>query len=216
MRKIAALVIIIILYACKKENLEKEVNNNHSKTESTDSSRIESMETSKEMSVEDSIKRFYNDPILKALEEKDDKKFIGYIHPEKGVQFSMYAFINDEKDKQFSKKEFEKYIHSNVKFTWGEKDGSGEKLILSLSDYLQSWVLKADFSNSNFSVNKFQGQGNSLNNLEEMYPRAVFTENYIAGTEKYGGMDWKTLRFVFEKFAGKYYLVAVINDEWTI
>ncbi|MFP3597394.1 hypothetical protein [Chryseobacterium sp. SIMBA_029] len=55
-----------------------------------------------------------------------------------------------------------------------------------------------------------------MNNLKEIYPKKDFTENYIKGTEKNGEMDWKTIRFVFDEFQGKYYLIAVINDQWTI
>ena len=29
-------------------------------------------------------------------------------------------------------------------------------------------------------------------------------------------MDWRTMRLVFEEYQGKYYLVAIVNDQWTI
>ena len=103
-----------------------------------------------------------------------------------------------------------------TKFTWGEKDGTGDLLVISLENYLQQWIFKRDFTQSQFYLNEFKGKGNSLNNLKKIYPEADFTENYIPGSEKYSGMDWNALRFVFEKFQDEYYLVAVINDEWTI
>ena len=156
-----------------------------------------------------------NAELLSLLKNRQYDELAKYIHPEKGVQFSMYAFVSDH-DKKFSAEDFKKYLHSPVKFTWGETDGEGKKLVMPLKNYLQDWVFKRDFTKGKLSVNTFQGHGNSLNNLEEKFPGALFTENYIEGTEKYSGMDWYSLRFVFEQFNGKYYLVAIINDQWTI
>ncbi len=154
--------------------------------------------------------------ILNLLQKEQYDKFIGFIHPEKGMRFSMYAHVDPQKNKVFSREDFQKYINSNIRFTFGEKDGTGEKYVISLGKYIQEWVLKRDFSKAELLHNTFKGEGNSLNNLKEIYPNSEFTEFYISGTEQYGGMDWNALRLVFEKFEGKYYLVAIINDQWTI
>ncbi|CAM3003379.1 hypothetical protein DRF59_17495 [Chryseobacterium flavum] len=157
-----------------------------------------------------------NDEILQALKNKDYKTFISWIHPEKGIRFSMYAFVDLKGDKHFSKADFEKFQPTKTLFTWGAKDGSGDPYKTTINDYLQKWVFSGDFTASQYSVNKFIAGGNSLNNLKESYPAASFTENYIKGSEKNSEMDWKTLRLVFEEFQGKYYLIAVVNDQWTI
>lgn len=163
----------------------------------------------------DSLKAV-NEEILQVLKSGDYKEFSKFIHPEKGVRFSMYAFVEPTSDKNFSKKDFEKYVDSNVKFTWGKTDGEGKPLVLSINEYLKKWVFEKDYSKGKFTANKFQGSGNSLNNLTKIYPEKDFTENFVEGTEKYSGMDWGALRFVFEKLNGKYYLIAVVNDKWTI
>lgn len=157
-----------------------------------------------------------NDELLQALKVGYYDVFANYIHPEKGVRFSMYAFVNRNEDKHFSKTDFEKYLPTKTIFTWGSRDGSGEIYKATINEYLKNWVFRKDFTKSEYAFDKFLGNGNSLNNLKEIYPNTNFTENYISGSEKYGGMDWKALRFVFEEFEGKYYVIAVINDEWTI
>ena len=157
-----------------------------------------------------------NDQILSTLKAKDYTRFSSYIHPEKGVQFSMYAYIQPNQDKRFSRQEFIKYASTNIKFTWGEKDGSGDKLVLSIKDYFNNWVFNRDFTKGEYQLNTFKGSGNSLNNLQETYAGFNFTENFLPGSEQYSGMDWNSLRLVFEELHGTYYLVAVINDEWTI
>ncbi|MDN3607374.1 hypothetical protein [Kaistella yonginensis] len=157
-----------------------------------------------------------NDQILSTLKAKDYTRFSSYIHPEKGVQFSMYAYIQPNQDKRFTRQEFIKYAPTNIKFTWGEKDGSGDKLVLSIKDYFNNWVFNRDFTKGEYQLNTFKGSGNSLNNLQETYAGFNFTENFLPGSEQYSGMDWNSLRLVFEELHGTYYLVAVINDEWTI
>lgn len=82
-----------------------------------------------------------NNEIVDVLKNKDYAKLSKYIHPEKGIHFSMYSFVSD-KDKSFSKTDFEKYVDSDEKFTFGHKDGSGAIYIVSLKDYLKDWAFK--------------------------------------------------------------------------
>lgn len=156
-----------------------------------------------------------NREIIQKLKAGDYISLADDIHPEKGIRFSMFAYISDT-DKLFSVEDFQKYVQTPIKFTWGKTDGEGKDVILSLADYLKTWVFKRDFSIANVTVNEFQGHGNSLNNLPEKYPAAMFTENYISGTKQYSGMDWNALRLVFAEFNGKFYLIAIVNDQWTI
>lgn len=212
MKKILLSIFVISLVACKKESSKP---TDH-KVDSTAQTTVQTSDPSQTIINREEIIKEANDEVLKALKDKDYKRFAEFIHPEKGVRFSMYAFVDPKEDKQFSKTDFEKYQPTKTIFTWGAHDGSGDPYRATINDYLGKWVFSKDFTASQFSLDKFQGGGNSLNNLEKIYPKLSFTENYIKGTEKNGEMDWETLRFVFEEFKGKYYLVGVINDQWTI
>ncbi|MBU4538175.1 MAG: hypothetical protein L6264_11185 [Weeksellaceae bacterium] len=203
-------VLLLVAVSCKKE-VSKD-----SETMSENIPTINRQDSATGKLSNREILKSLNDEIIQTLKTKNYTKFSTFIHPEKGIRFSMYAFIRPEKDKHFNTEDFMTYIGKPTKFTWGEKDGSGNLLIISLGDYLETWAFKRDFSSSEFSLNEFKGKGNSINNLEKIYPEAIFTENYIPGSEKYSGMDWNALRFVFEKYQGKYYLIAVVNDQWTI
>lgn len=141
-----------------------------------------------------------------------------FIHPTKGVRFSMYAYVHKDSDKVFSREQFTTYLQqSRIKFTWGAKDGSGELHITTLPDFLNNWVAAEQYEVKSATFNKFQGSGNSLNNLKEVYPGADFVEFYHSGKNpEYQGMDWRAMRLVFEEYQGKYYLVAIVNDQWTI
>jgi len=202
--------LFLSLISCQKEAKTEVLTANQSTAKDTISAIPKIPEKRTEKSLKDK-----NDEILEALKTQDFDKFATFIHPQKGVTFSMYAYIQPKKDKHFTKEEFLKYAPSNIKFTWGEKDGSGDLLQLSIQNYFAKWVFKKDFTNSEYAFNSFARSGNSLNNLKEIYPNTQFTENYIPGTAEFAEMDWNVLRFVFEEIAGKTYLVAVINDEWT-
>ena len=45
-----------------------------------------------------------NNEILQLLKTKDYEKFTHYFHPEKGVRFSMYGYVQPKKDKVLAKK----------------------------------------------------------------------------------------------------------------
>ncbi|MDM1555705.1 MULTISPECIES: hypothetical protein [Chryseobacterium] len=210
---LVAILMLSLMVACKKEAGKPVPNeiDTITRIKPQDSATIAKEKVKKEGDL-----KKVNDEVVQALKTKDYKTFASLIHPEKGISFSMYAFVDPKGDKHFSKEEFEKYQPTKTLFTWGAKDGSGDPYKATINDYLGKWVFSADFTTSQYSLNKFIGGGNSLNNLEKVYPKKDFTENYIKGTEKNGEMDWKTLRFVFEEFQGKYYLIAVVNDQWTI
>lgn len=205
--------MVLSVVACKK-NPEKFVNDTADSAEKAVVNTGDG-DSTKSINKEDELKNI-NETIVQSLKEKNYKKFADYIHPEKGVRFSMYAFVNTAEDKKFSKSDFIKYQPSKTIFTWGAMDGSGDLYKATIYDYLGKWVFVKDFAAGQVSINEFQGSGNSLNNLKKIYPGADFTENFIKGSEANAEMDWKCLRLVFEKYQDKYYLVAVINDQWAI
>ena len=155
--------------------------------------------------------------IQRALSTGNYAEITKDIHPTRGVRFSMYAYIDPKTDKVFSRAQFSQYLKaSRIKFTWGGLDGTGDPLITPLPNYLNDWVDAGKYKSIGPTLNRFQGHGNSLNNLKDTYPNADFVEFYYAGSEKYSGMDWQALRLVFETYKGKRYLVAIVNDQWTI
>ena len=212
------LLMLLFLVYCSKEAKTISERSNKDSLVITETDSLNSLNPNVETesnSKEETLKTL-NSEMLSSLKSNEIEKLSKFIHPEKGIRFSMYGYVQPNTDKYFTKEEFIKYAPTNIKFTWGEKDGTGDQLVLSIKDYLNQWVFKRDFTSAEYYQNSFKGGGNSINNLKEIYPKTDFTENYIPGSEKYGGIDWNSLRFVFEELYGTYYLVAVINDEWTV
>ncbi|GAF59553.1 LOW QUALITY PROTEIN: hypothetical protein JCM18902_2420 [Psychrobacter sp. JCM 18902] len=154
--------------------------------------------------------------IQRALANKDFARITNDIHPTRGVRFSMYAYVRPETDKVFSREQFAQYLQqSKIRFTWGEKDGTGDLLVTPLPTYLDTWIDASKFNNASISINEFQHSGIMINNLKKIYPNSEVVEFYHKGSEEYAGMDWRIMRLVFEEYEGKRYLVAIVNEQWT-
>jgi hypothetical protein len=168
----------------------------------------------------DSILLKLTQNILLALKNKNYSAFTNYIHPQAGVRFSPYAFIDTVGHIKFSKNKFiaEANKIDQDMMVWGSFDGTGDPIRMKLNNYLQRFVYDVDFVKpEKRSVNKFISGGNSLNNLDSVYKDCDFTESHFSGFEKkYEGQDWRTLRLVFKERNGKFFLVGIVHDEWTI
>ena len=216
MKKYFLFFTLLILVSCSKENVSETIQPNDSLNVAIDSAKAKATDSLTLEKITPRDIRIINNEILNLLKTRDYEKFAQYIHPEKGVRFSMYGYVQPKKDKIFSKKDFQKYIGTTIKFTWGEKDGTGDLFQLSLKNYLEKWVFVKDFTQGEFSVNEIINRGNTINNIKRIYPTATFTENYLGGSKEYAEMDWNSLRLVFEELEGELFLVGIINDRWTI
>jgi hypothetical protein len=158
--------------------------------------------------------------ILTLLKTKNYLAFANYIHPIEGIRFSPYGFVDTVHDIKFSKKKFISLAEMSVQdmIVWGEFDGTGDPIKMTLNNYMRRFVYDVDFVKpEKRSINEFLGSGNSLNNLELVYKNCDFTESHFSGFDKkYGGMDWRSLRLVFKVRDRKFLLVGIVHDEWTI
>lgn len=163
------------------------------------------------------IERRAKDVIL-AIKNKDMSKLANFIHSEKGVRFSPYSYINRNSDRVFSRPQIQRLFTENKKYVWGVSPGSGMSIQMTPRQYFNSFVYDQDFANAKqIGYNQVLGRGNSRNNSFEVYPKAIIVEYYFPGFDpKYKGMDWKSLRLVFEEKGNNWYLVGIIHDQWTI
>jgi phage terminase large subunit-like protein len=158
--------------------------------------------------------------VLSYLKTKKYDSLAQFIHAEKGVRFSPYAFIDTMHDKVISVELLNRWTDKKKqeKINWGNKDATGDPIISTIDEYVNSFVYDVDFSKADSTkVNQFIGGGNAQNNLLPIYPGHNFVESYFKGADKkMEGMDWRSLRLVFKYMDSKYYLVGMVHDEWTI
>lgn len=165
----------------------------------------------------DSILLQLTNEVLSSFKNKDYKALSRIAHPIKGIRFSPYAYIDTAADKILSAEMLLQQANKQQRMVWGTADASGEPINLTFDAYMQRYVYDVDFLvPEKREVNKIIGTGNTTNNLSTVYPGADFTESHFSGFEKkYEGMDWKSIRLVYEFKDGTYYLVGVIHDEWS-
>lgn len=154
--------------------------------------------------------------IVQALSKKDYQALGDALGNEGKVRFSPFAMV-DSTQNTLSK--IELYSSTSKEMAWGNYDGSGKPIQLSIDDYFKQFVYNHNYASDSkvqIAYNRFIGRGNSLNNLKEFYANHHFVEYYYPGTEKYDQMDWSCLRLVFKKEGDSFLWVGIIHDQWTI
>lgn len=168
---------------------------------------------------DDSASKAFSKSILALMKAKDYKALAEYIHPDEGILFAPYGFIDTAGNRRFSKASFLAVVSDPKKtpLNWGRYDGSGLPIDLSWEEYEKKFVYSADFLNApEFSVNSLKSRGNSVNNIDQLFSGHRYTESYFPGfEEKYAGLDWASLRLVFKQKDGKLWLVGIVHDQWT-
>ncbi|MCZ0755632.1 hypothetical protein [Anoxybacillus sp. J5B_2022] len=156
--------------------------------------------------------------VVASLQAKDMNRLATYVHPEKGVRFSPYGHVNIDSDVVFKKNELPSLMESDRIYHFGTFDGSGQPIDMTFGDYFQKFVYDVDFASPHMIGNNVViGKGNTLENIHDVYPNAVFVEFHFTGFDKQAnGMDWRSLRLVFEKQGDTWYLVGIVHDQWTI
>ncbi|MBG7610578.1 MAG: hypothetical protein IZT55_06895 [Anaerolineae bacterium] len=155
--------------------------------------------------------------IIQAIQQIDSDTIAQFVHPDKGLRFTPYAFSSPQ-DLVFSSNQVSSLPADPKKYQWGHFDGTGAPIELTFIEYFNQFIYDAEFIQPDiigFDVRV--GKGNAINNISEFYPNAVFVEYHFTGFDPdYGGMDWRSLRIVLEEQDGVWYLVGIIHDQWTI
>lgn len=110
--------------------------------------------------------------VMNAIRNKDMKQLAAWVHREKGLRFSPYAYVDTKYDLVFTQDEVEKLMNDSTKRVWRTFAGSGDFIELTFADYYKRFVYDADFIQlAETAVNKGLGQGTMINNLNEVYQR---------------------------------------------
>lgn len=223
---LALLLVFTLIYSCKSGKDEPQAGPDSTAVDvselgnRTDSVTAPVVVDSVQLAMDkDSILMSLTKEVFTIFKNREYAKLDSLIHPQEGIRFSPYATIDAGDDKKFSREAYNQLIsaNKNKKLKWGSYDGSGDPILLTPAEYFRKFVYDGNFVNPDKKgVNKMLGSGNSINNLKAAYPGSNYTESYLSGTKKNGGLDWRSVRLVFKEEGGKYYLVGIVHDQWTI
>lgn len=153
-----------------------------------------------------------------AIRDGDFDRLASMAHPTKGVYFTPYSQVDTARNLNFSSEQLRAFGSDKTAYVWGVKDGDGSIISLTPAEYFARYVYDRDFFGApEIGINRIRKVGNSLENVFEVFPGCPFVEFHFPGEDpKAEGMDWDSLKLVFESYGGKLMLVAVIHSEWTI
>ena len=155
--------------------------------------------------------------VLELIKDKDFEELANHIHPDKGVRFSPYFFVDPANHQVLTSQEVEDLSQNTALINWGTFDGTGDTINLDFSGYYDRFIFDHDYTSAHLIGNNTPvGVGNIMDNVSIEYPDGEFVEYHFTGfDQQYEGMDWRSLRLVFEESNGTLYLVAIVHGEWT-
>jgi hypothetical protein len=159
-----------------------------------------------------------SDELIQALKAKDADLIAEYVHPDKGVRFTPYTYVSTDSDQVFDQETIKGFFTDQQVYLWGNYDGSGDEIRLTPGQYYEKFIYTADFINAEEAgYNEVLSFGNMLENQFEVYENPIIVEYYFSGfNPEYEGMDWQSLRLVFEEYQGEWKLAGIIHNQWTI
>ncbi len=213
MKKIIFVLVVVLIAICGYFYLSI-----YSKNTIDDTPKVQ-------LSTEEIIKN-KSEEVLISIDENNIERFKTLIHPTKGVRFSKDGVVSLDKDKKFTAPEISNLIEANEVVLWGYADGSGFPINKTFTEYFSGYA--------NFNYSKapqvaydeaLRGGANTINNIEEKYPNTHFMSYHFPYRSTYINdrgevviqpMSWTSLNLVFEEYQGEFYLVGIVNDNWTI
>ncbi len=156
--------------------------------------------------------------VIQTLHDRDMDELSQLVHPTKELRFAPYAFILEEylvfmPDELPGLLDFD---HQTV-YEWGDYMWTGDPIELAFHDYYYRFVYSAYFIRAEeIGINQKVSPEDMINNSHEFYPGSEFVESYFSGIKpEYIGLDWQSLRLVFIKENGTWWLVCIVHEEWT-
>jgi hypothetical protein len=149
-----------------------------------------------------------------ALKNRDMQQLARLTHPQKGVLFSPYGF-GGMQQLSFKAEQLPNALTDPTIYTWGSYDGTGEPIDLTFDDYFTRFVYSQDFAQApQIAYNRLIREGYRA---EDFDPNSIMVEYHFPGFDpRFEGMDWQSLRLVFEQHEQRWYLAGIVHNQWTI
>lgn len=168
----------------------------------------------------DSVLLALTKDVLTAFKNKQYDSLALLIHPNEGVLFSPYGYVDTAGNVVVKAETMKTWADKKKqpKIMWGWYDGDEEEIRMTINEYVKHFVYDMDFLKpDSLKVDELIAGEHVLKMLRDFFPGCHIVESHFEGVdEKNDGMDYRNLRLVFKKKDGKYYLVGVIHDEWVI
>ena len=156
--------------------------------------------------------------VNRCFQQQDWTTLSAYVHPELGVTFTPYSTVDPNSDRNFSAAQIKNLAQDQTVYTWGFEDGRGDPIQMTILQYFQRYVYDRDYTQvPEIGVDRIMTGGNALENLAEEYPGCRFIDfSFPSADPVNDGLDWSSLKLVFQPGGEHWYLVGIVHGEWTI
>lgn len=153
-----------------------------------------------------------------ALKSRNYSALSALSHPEKGVTFTPYSTVDSKTDVNLSAAAIGALDTDDNVYTWGVEDGRGNLIELTAAEYFAQYVYDADYMSApQIGIDQVIISGNALENVVQSYPDCRFVDFCFPSLEPdKDGLDWTSLKLVFEPSETRWLLVGIIHSEWTV
>ena len=150
--------------------------------------------------------------VLESLDEKESVRQIAtFIHPEQGVVITEMVRFGSKDDIHFSRVSFLDTLQGKKKLFWGHTYGKGDEIYKTLSEYLDE--LHREKKKVSKTVLLDSLKGFSEKNGELIKGVEVYWINESSKTKEY---DYLGMVVILSEYRGKWYIVGLLRDRWTI
>lgn len=156
--------------------------------------------------------------VNRCLQRQDWNTLAAYVHPDLGVTFTPYSTVDPESDLTFTADQIKNLAQDETVYTWGFEDGRGDPIQMTILRYFERYVYNKNYTQApEIGVDRIITGGNALENLADAYPGCRFVDfSFPSADPVNDGMDWSSLKLVFQPGEERWYLVGVVHGEWTI
>ncbi len=98
---------------------------------------------------------------------------------------------------------------------WGSEPGTGDPIVMSIQEFIDQLAGSPALTSTEVvGYDVTVGSGTTINNLADRFPGAAVVEYHYEGTAFYGGLDWASVRFVYDVTFPNPVLLAIVQDAW--
>ena len=155
---------------------------------------------------------------LVLLKNKDWGALGAMVHPDQGLTFSPYGFVDESTAVHLGVGDVKALDYDTDVRMWGYLEGPGDPIECTFAEYYDRFIFDRDFTKEPQAAVDRIIKTTMENNLFVFGNGGSYVEFHKAtddpGMEDF---DWSSLRFVFSWYqeGQDLYLAAIVHDEWT-
>jgi len=157
-----------------------------------------------------------SDIIISVIIDQNFIRITKYVNDKKGLLITMYPVIALKYDPVFTKQQISKFKNTKEEYKWGLEEGSGEMFLGTPNKFFSTFMDIELNRISRVGMNTMLTTPGYKENQWDVFSNSIVIEYYVNPSSEFSGMDWLSVRLIFEKIDNKYYLVGLTSHHLEI